>query len=302
MQKLLQQNIDITELSNFKTKAKSKYYFEINDIEDVFHLKDIVDFSKEKNLKLLFVWWGTNLLFAFDVFEWIVIKNNLKWFAYDKSKQVLEVYTSESIREMAEKLETDFGQNLWHRFIWLPGSIWGAVFGNAGCFWLETESNFMQAEVYNLETGAIETLSKEQSDFWYRNSIFKQTEKYFIIKAKFDLSQLQEKYSSDVDNIKFRKEIQPSGNSCGSFFKNHSKEYSAGKLIEEVGLKGFIHDNAYFSEKHANFLMTKLDNWDYKDLLFLIELAKKKVFEKFGIELLEEVRIIRNEKSLQTSL
>jgi UDP-N-acetylenolpyruvoylglucosamine reductase len=41
--------------------------------------------------------------------------------------------------------------------------------------------------------------------------------------------------------------------------------------------------------------MTKLDNWDYKDLLFLIDLAKKKVFEKFGIELLEEVRIIRNE-------
>jgi UDP-N-acetylmuramate dehydrogenase len=63
-----------------------------------------------------------------------------------------------------------------------------------------------------------------------------------------------------VDNIKFRKEIQPSGNSCGSFFKNHSKEYSAGKLIEEVGLKGFRYNNAYFSEKHANFLMTKLDN------------------------------------------
>lgn len=295
MQKLLKQNVDITGLSNFKTKAKTKYYYEINDISDVFNLKNILDFSKENNLKLLFVWGGTNLLFAFDVFEWIVIKNNLKWFAYDRVKQVLEVYTSESIREISEKLETDFGQNLWHRFIWLPGSIGWAVFWNAGCFWLETENNFLEAQVYNLETWEMEIINKQKADFWYRNSIFKQSEKYFIIKAKFDLSKLQEKYSSDVDNIKFRKEIQPKWNSAWSFFKNHSKEYSAWKLIEEVWLKWFAYNNAYFSEKHANFLMTKLDNWDYKDLLFLIEIAKKKVFDKFGIELLEEVRIIRNE-------
>lgn len=294
MQKLLQQNVDITELSNFKTKAKTKYYYEINDIEDVFHLKDIMNFAQEEKLKILFVWWGTNLLFAFELFEGIVIKNNLKWFAYDKQKQILEVYSSESIWYIAQKLETDFGQNIWHRFIWLPGSVWGAVFGNAGCFWLETESNFIQAEVYNLETWEIEILTKEQADFGYRNSVFKQTEKYFIIKAKFDLSKVVEKYASDVDNIKFRKEVQPKGNSCGSFFKNHSKEYSAGKLIEEVWLKWFVYNNAYFSEKHANFLMTKLDNWDFRDLEYLIDLAKSKVMEKFNIELLEEVRIIRN--------
>lgn len=294
MQKLLQQNVDITELSNFKTKAKTKYYYEINDIEDVFHLKDIMNFAQEEKLKILFVWWGTNLLFAFELFEGIVIKNNLKWFAYDKQKQILEVYSSESIWYIAQKLETDFGQNIWHRFIWLPGSVGGAVFWNAGCFWLETESNFTQAEVYNLETWEIEILTKEQTDFGYRNSVFKQTEKYFIIKAKFDLSKVVEKYTSDVDNIKFRKEIQPKWNSCGSFFKNHSKEYSAGKLIEEVWLKWFVYNNAYFSEKHANFLMTKLDNWDFRDLEYLIDLAKSKVMEKFNIELLEEVRIIRN--------
>ena len=55
MQKILQQNIDITGLSNFKTKAKTKYYYEINQIEDVFHLKDIINFSKENKLKLLFI-------------------------------------------------------------------------------------------------------------------------------------------------------------------------------------------------------------------------------------------------------
>jgi hypothetical protein len=55
MEKLLQKNVDITHLSNFKTKAKTKYYYEINQIEDVFHLKEIIDFSKENKLKLLFI-------------------------------------------------------------------------------------------------------------------------------------------------------------------------------------------------------------------------------------------------------
>ncbi len=294
MYNLLQKNKDITHLSNFKTKAKTKYYYEINNIDDVFKLKDIIHFSQEQKLKLLFIWGGTNLLFAFDIFEWIVIKNNLKWFFYNPTKKILEVYSSESISEIAKKLENDYGQNLWHRFIWLPGSLWGAVFWNAGCFWLETESNFLEAEVYNLETGNIEKMNKNTSAFWYRSSIFKQTEKYFIIKVRFDLSTLQEKYSTYVDNIKFREEVQPKWNSCGSFFKNHSKEYSAGRLIEESGLKGYSYNTAFFSEKHANFLMTNTDNGNYQDLLYLIDLAKSKVQEKFSIELQPEVRIIKN--------
>lgn len=294
MENTLIKDKDIAHLSNFKTKAKTKYYYEINNIDDVFKLKDIIAFSKEQDLKLLFIWGGTNLLFAFDTFEGIVIKNNLKWFFYSQNKHILEVYSSESISEIAKKLENDYGQNLWHRFIWLPGSIGGAVFGNAWCFWLETESNFLEAEVYNIETWNIEKMNKSASSFWYRSSIFKQTEKYFIIKVRFDLSTLQEKYSSDVDNIKFRQEVQPVWNSCGSFFKNHSKEYSAGRLIDEVWLKWYSHNTAFFSEKHANFLMTNTENGSYHDLLFLIDLAKNKVQEKFWIELQPEVRIIKN--------
>lgn len=296
MQNLLQHNIDISHLSNFKTRAKTKYYYVVNDINDVFNLKNILDFWKENWLSLLIIGSGTNLLFAFDEFYGIVIKNNLKWFHYNIHTQIWESYSSESIREIATKLENDYGQILWHRFIWLPWSIGWAVFWNAGCFWLELENNFLEAEVYNLQSGQIEILDKKSSDFWYRNSVFKQTQKYFIIKVKFDLSQKIEKYSSEVDNIHFREEIQPKWNSCGSFFKNHSKEYSAGRLLEEVGLKWFFYKNAYFSEKHANFLMTSCENWNYKDLLYLINIAKIKVMEKFSIELQEEVRIIKNEK------
>lgn len=290
----LQQNIDITHLSNFKTKAKTKYYFEINNQNDVLKIKEIIEFWKKNNLKILFIWAGTNLLFAFDIFDWIIIKNNLNWFIYDKKTQILESFSWEFISKIAEKLEFEFKQNLWHRFIWLPWTIGWAVFWNAWCFWLETENNFLEAEIYNIETWKIEILDKNQINFSYRNSIFKQTEKYFIIKSKFDLSKLIEKYSTNVDNIYFRKEIQPTWNSCGSFFKNHNKEFSAGKLIEEVWLKWFHYKSAYFSEKHANFLMTSINNWDHNDLLYLINLAKNKIINKFWIELQEEVRIIKN--------
>jgi UDP-N-acetylenolpyruvoylglucosamine reductase len=74
---------------------------------------------------------------------------------------------------------------------------------------LETESNLIEVTVYDLEKSEIIKFKKEEINFSYRNSIFKETEKYFIIKASFDLSALKEKYSSDVDNIKFREEIQP---------------------------------------------------------------------------------------------
>jgi len=63
--------------------------------------------------------------------------------------------------------------------------------------------------------------------FEYRSSIIKQTGKYFIINVKFDLSKLVEKYHSEVDNLYFREHKQPKGNTCGSFFKNPSKDNSA---------------------------------------------------------------------------
>lgn len=290
----LKTNVDISHLSNFKTKAFSKYYYEVNTIWDLDNLSKIYNFSISNNLWFLIIWGWTNLLFAFDEFNGVIVKNNLEFFNYNEVSKILEVWTSNSIREVWEKLEVVFYNDLWHRFIWLPGSIWWAVFWNAWCFWLETENNFLSAEIYCLKTWEIKTFFKDDMNFEYRESFIKNNPEYFIVSVKFDLSKKVEKYSTDVDNIKFREEVQPKWNSCGSFFKNPSKEFSAGYLIENVWLKWFHHNNAFFSEKHANFLMMNVDNWNYKDLLELIDIAKSKVLDKFDIELVNEVRIIKN--------
>ena len=273
----LQENVDVTNLSNFKTKAKSRYYFEINNLEDINKLKDINIFCKNNKVSLLFIWSWTNLLFAFDEYNWVIVKNNLNWWNYDEKTMILESFTNEWISDIAKDLEDKYGQNLWHRFIWLPGSIGWAVYWNAGCFWLETENNFLDADVYDIETWQIIKISKINMQFDYRSSLIKDSKnRYFIIKVRFDLSQKIEKYHSDVDNIDFRENKQPKWNTCWSFFKNPSKEFSAWALIEQVWLKWYKLWWAFFSPLHANFLMHDW-SWTYKDLLDLVELAINKV-------------------------
>ncbi len=78
------------------------------------------------------------------------------------------------------------------------------------------------------------TLSKEEMQFSYRSSYLKENQDLFIVSADFDLAKINEKYSSDIDNIYFREYKQPKGNCCGSFFKNPSRDTSAGMLIESV--------------------------------------------------------------------
>lgn len=289
----LEENKDISNLSNFKTKAEARYYFELKNRQDIDKLREVYLFAKENNIEILFVWGGTNLLFAFDIFNWIVINNCLEWWTYDKDLKKLESYSNEKISDIAKKLYND-GQDLWKRFIWLPWSIWGAVYWNAWCFWLEIENNFLEVELLDLETWEVLYFDKSKMDFEYRSSIIKKNNnKYFIIKTVFDLSNKVEKYSSDVDNIEFRENKQPKGNCCWSFFKNPSKENSAWSLIESVWLKWQNIWTAFFSEKHANFLMSE-DNWNYKDLIKLISEAQTRVKKEYWIDLVPEVRIIYN--------
>jgi UDP-N-acetylmuramate dehydrogenase len=83
---------------------------------------------------------------------------------------------------------------------------------------------------------------------------------------------------------------QPHDPSAGSAFKNPEGDY-AGRLIEEVGLKGFRKGNMQWSEVHANFLVNR-GKGTFEDAKYLIDLVKEKVFEKYGIKLIEEIKIL----------
>ncbi len=308
--KELQRDRDISQLSNFKTPAIAEYYFEIGTESDISILFGIGNFAKKKKKQILFVWAGTNMLFAFEKFEGIVIKNCLEWWSYNPETQTLETYSNELISDISQSLEDDYWQNLWHRFIWLPWSIWWAVFGNAWCFWLELENNFKEAVLFELSSWQLSYLTKDKMNFKYRSSILKENNgHYFLVKATFDLSTKIEKYHSDVDNLYFREYKQPKWNTCGSFFKNpvvslewfkkdfpkycskDMKLVSAWFLLEQAGLKGYQIWGAFLSPLHSNFLMSD-GSATSKDLLDLIQFAQDTVYNKFWIKIENEVRII----------
>lgn len=309
MSEFLQENRDITKLSNYKTPARTRYLFELNSESLLSELTGIYHFALQNNLPILVISWGTNMLFAFDIFDGIIIHNQLLWWSYDRDTQLLNAYSWELIWDIAESLEYNYNQDIWHRFIWLPWSIWWAVYWNAWCFWLETSWSFVSCDVYNRHTWQRSTLYYDEMHFWYRYSILKEKNHLFLVSATFDLWDVREKYSSNVDNIHFRKHLQPLWHSCWSFFKNPTidrdeflkkypnlssvcpKNISAGFLIEQVWLKWFSHWGAFFSELHSNFLMHN-GQWKWTDLLYLIKLAQTEVHKKFGVTLVNEVQII----------
>lgn len=288
----LVQHHDIGQYSGYKTRVFAEYFCEINSEADIPKLADIYQFSLQNNLPILCISGGTNLLFASSHFAGIVIKNNLFGWNFDSQNKRLFSFSGEKIWHIAELLEQNFDENLWHRFIGLPGAIAGAVVGNAGCFGLETEGNFVSARIFDMKTGEFFILQKNEMQFAYRHSILKENPHWFLVSAEFDLSKKVEKYASDVDNIDFRENKQPKGNSCGSFFKNPSREASAGFLIEKVGLKGFRYGGAMWSDLHANFLLSDGESCRPEDLIELIRLTQKKVKDETGFDLVNEVRII----------
>jgi UDP-N-acetylmuramate dehydrogenase len=175
----------------------------------------------------------------------------------------------------------------------IPGSFGGAVFMNAGAFGTAVCS--ILSKVYAVDRlGRPVTVKVRKEMFGYRESIF-QKNGYVITGAEIKVKRGDRQKIQDrmKDIMAQRHSRHPwKEPSCGSFFKNHFPEYTAGKLIEEAGLKGAKVGDAAVSVKHANFLVNK-GNATAADVKKLAALVKKEVYRKFGIKLEEEIRYIK---------
>ena len=171
----------------------------------------------------------------------------------------------------------------------IPATVGGAVFQNAGAFGVSVSD--LVTEVRSISRGKLKTRRKQDCGFSYRKSRFSGGGE-IIVSATFELTKkekseiaaLSEKY------LARRRETQPQGKSCGSVFLN-SQGVSAGKVIEEAGLKGFAVGGASVSVKHANFITTN-SVATAKDVYELILHIKNTVKDKFGIMLKEEVEFV----------
>jgi len=172
----------------------------------------------------------------------------------------------------------------------IPGSVGGAVVGNAGAYG-ESVSDVL-LDVHLLEEGKEHVVAPERLDFRYRTSLLKSRQDIVVLSAGFQLHRGHrgELLRRIADDAALRRSKHPLDYaSCGSYFKNPSREMPAARLIEDAGLKGLRVGRAHVSEKHANFLVAE-PGATAADIIGLAAEVTRRVKETSGYDLSEEVR------------
>tara|TARA_A100001011_G_scaffold400153_1_gene512747 strand:+ start:1919 stop:2842 length:924 start_codon:yes stop_codon:yes gene_type:complete len=257
--------------------------------KDRFDLFNILKFSTKNEIPVYFIGTGSNLLVADNGIEGIVLTpaKSLKQLEIKKNRVVAEsgVMLGKLVKECIKHNLTGL-----ESLIGVPGTLGGALVMNAGAFGGEI-SNFLESVDIMTMSGEINTFSNSDIDFSYRFSSFKKDE--FILLARF---KLQTEVPEIINHKKLkassgRKTNQPLRyRSAGSVFKNH-KDYAAGYLIDNAGLKGTKIGDAEISTHHANFFINH-GNASASDISALIRIAREAVLKKFGIELELEIRTL----------
>ena len=199
------------------------------------------------------------------------------------------------------KLALENGLSGLEFMIAFPGSVGGEVFMNAGAHGQMIADVLKSAKVYCPQKGVI-TLSNSDMEFSYRTSIC-QRKPYSVLEAEFELTEtsqdkIQEKMN---ENLSFRQNKQPSLTlpNCGSTFRNPEGD-SAGRLLDEAGVKGLKIGGAHVWGNHANFIIND-GSATSLDILELMYEMYSRVEEKFNVELKPEVRYLggKNEKEVE---
>jgi UDP-N-acetylmuramate dehydrogenase len=174
----------------------------------------------------------------------------------------------------------------------IPGSIGGAVVGNAGAYGRSVADALVRVRLLAGDEEHVAT--PRDLDFGYRTSALKRAPGTIVLEATFGLERgdsaaLLAEIARDAE---LRRQKHPlEYGSCGSYFKNPSPERPAARLIEEAGLKGFRLGSAEVSAKHANFIIA-LPGAGAGDIRRLAGEVKRRVLETSGVRLEEEVRML----------
>lgn len=253
----------------------------------------VIEIINENKIQLTILGSGSNVLVSDNGIRGAVIslKNSLKQIEVDDNILYAECGTmlgkivKHAVKNNLIGLENLNG---------VPGTLGGALIMNAGAWGGEISENLIHVEVINSKS-EIQNIQKKDLNFSYRQSSFNKDD--ILLSAKFNLKKADKNIIKEnfIEAQSGRKKSQPlNKRSAGSLFKN-PKNNSAGKLLDEAGLKGFSIGDAKISEKHANFFINDGDATS-KDMLMLIKKAHKEVKDKFNVNLSLEVKLIGFDK------
>lgn len=279
-------NVSLKKYNTYKIDVMCNYLVYPNSKEE---LIELLQFLKETNTKYLILGGGSNVILSKPCFE-VVIK-------LDKLNKVnIEgtIVTAEAGVSLISLANTCMKEGLNGLAFagGIPGLVGASTAMNAGAYKEDMASIVREVKVITPELKII-TMSNKELNYAYRNSFLKENKDYICLETKFELTyESPEKIKEVMDNRRTRRiESQPLDMpTAGSVFRN-PEGLAAGKLIEDIGLKGHAIGGAMISPKHANFIVNT-GTATYEDIIELIEYTKKKVEEHYNIKLLLEQEII----------
>ena len=295
----MSEKYEITQKIMHNEPMRNHTSFKIGGNADLFvsvvnedELKEALNYAKLKNLPITIIGNGSNLLVSDNGIRGLVIKIDIQFLKIENNKKDIVVTVGSGNKIMALGIQLKEKEiSGFEELSGIPGTIGGAVFMNAGAYGKEMKDMVVSTKCMNRE-GKVFELSNEEQKFEYRSSIFNQ-EEYIILETKL---KLQRGKKEDIEQkmkeyLNKRKEKQPlEYASAGSTFKRQEGLITA-KLIDDCGLKGYKIGGAMVSEKHAGFIVNTGDA-TAKDVIDLIKYVKDKVYEKYGVEIEEEIKLI----------
>lgn len=276
--------------TTFKIGGNCIALIEPREISDII---EAVKICRKNNIKFFVIGNGSNLLVPDEGYNGVIIKLKSEFSTIQVEGEYLIVNSGAKLSEVY----TVAYENSLTGFEFasgIPGTIGGAIYMNAGAYGGEMKDIVESVQVLDLDNFELRELKNEELEFSYRKSII-QRKNYIVttIKLKLQKGNKEEINAVYEDLRKRRNSKQPLNfGSAGSTFKRPEGHF-ASKLIEDAGLKGYHINDAWVSEKHSGFVVNK-GNASFKEVMELIEYVQKVVFEKFGVKLETEVRILKD--------
>lgn len=278
------ENADMSEYTSFRAGGKADLLL-IPDNEE--ELKEAL----EQEGSILILGNGSDTLFKDGGFRGTVIKPGEGFSEITVEEGRIKAGSAALLSQVAKAAQAESLTGL-EPLSGIPGSVGGAVFMNAGAYGGEMKDVLESVTYVSRETGEIKEAKAEDLDLSYRHSVFTETGDV-ILHAVFrlehgDREEIDEKMR---DYTERRNSKQPlSYPSAGSFFKR-PEGYFAGKLIQDAGLKGLSVGGAEVSEKHSGFIINR-GGATATDIIELMHLVQNTVYDRFGVKLEPEVRIV----------
>jgi len=304
---LASRNVNIGSMTTFRVGGAASLFVEISNEQQLEILRMAII---ESGADVLAIGKGSNMLVADEGFDGIVVVLGMNFMKIGVDQVAEETRSLPSISLVTAGGATSLpvvarktAANGLRGFEWavgVPGSVGGAVRMNAGGHGSQMADVVTKAKVFDMGIdgdGKAIWVENSALEFGYRSSAI--SENQLVLKAQLSLDKGEvapcEKRISEI--VAWRREHQPGGQNCGSVFINPpsrsvgGEEIHAARLIEEAGLKGYRIGTAHVSTKHANFFQAD-QGGSAADLKALIDHVGSVVSDRFGIELLTEVKMV----------